>query len=138
MKKIIMSIVLLFAIMVVAACSGQEEGELTRLDVQMADKEGNYKEFVMITDNESIELLKKAFEDIKWSPNTKVNMARKADVKATLFFEFDENMPERLVEYEIWFNESVSTSEIVSNNEKEGYGELDKDNTNILRKILLK
>jgi hypothetical protein len=136
--KKIMSIVLFFAIMLLAACSGQEEGELTRLDVQKADKEGNYKEFVMITDNESIELLKKAFEDIKWSPNTKVNMARKADVKATLFFEFDENMPERLVEYEIWFNESVSTSEIVSNNEKEGYGELDKDNTNILRKILLK
>ncbi|MFC2950017.1 hypothetical protein [Virgibacillus sediminis] len=137
MKKI-MSIIFLFAIMLLAACSGQEEGVLTRVDVQKVDKEGNYEEVVMITDKKSIELLKKAFEDIKWSPNTKVNMARKADVKATLFFEFDENMPERLVEYEIWFNESAGTAEIVSNNDDEGYGELNTDNTKILRKNLLK
>ncbi|WP_163539242.1 hypothetical protein [Gracilibacillus sp. YIM 98692] len=136
MKKI-MSIILLFAIILLAACSGQEKGELTRVDVQKVDKEGNYEEVVMITDNESIELLKKTFEDIKWDDKV-VNMARKADVKATLFYEYDKNMPERLVEYEIWFNENTGTAEIVSNNEKEGYGELDKENTNILRKNLLK
>jgi len=33
----------------------------------------------MITDNESIELLKKALKQIKWD-NRVVNMARKADV----------------------------------------------------------
>ncbi|RKL64877.1 hypothetical protein CR203_23945 [Salipaludibacillus neizhouensis] len=140
MKKT-MSVIFLFTIMLLAACSGQEEGVLTRVDVQKVDKEGDYEEVVMITDNESIELLKKAFEDIKWSPYTVINMARKANVKATLFLEFDENMPERLYEYEIWFNESAGAgagaAEIVSNNEKEGYGELDKENTNILRKNLL-
>lgn len=137
MKKF-MSMIFLFAIMLLAACSVQEEGVLTRVDVQKVDKEGNYEEVVMITDKESIGLLKKAIEDIKWTPNTIVDMVRKADVKATLFFEFDENMPERLVEYEIWFNESVGTAEIASNNENEGYGKLDTDNTKILRKNLLK
>ena len=101
--KRIMSIILLFAIILLVACSGREKGELTRLNAQKVDTEGKYEEVVMITDNESIDLLKKALKQIKWD-NRVVNMARKSDVKATLFYTFDENMPERLVEYEIWFN----------------------------------
>lgn len=136
MKKL-MSIILLFVIILLVACSGQEKGELTRVDVQKVDTEGKHEEVVMITDNESIELLKKALKQIKWD-NSVVNMARKVDVKATLFYTFDENMPERLIEYEIWFNENAGTATIVSNNKNQSYGELDKENTNILRKILLK
>lgn len=132
-----MSIILLFVIIFLAACSGQEKGELTRVDVQKVVKEGDYEEVLMITDNVSIELLKKKFEDIKWEDQV-VNMARNPEVKATLFYEYDKNMPERLVEYEIWFNENTGTATIVSNNENQSYGELDKDNTKSLRKILLK
>jgi hypothetical protein len=136
MKKII-SIVFLFVFLLLTACFGQEKGELTRVDAQKVDKEGNYEDVVMITDNESIELLKEAFEYIKWDDKI-VNMARKADVKATLFYTFDENMPERLVEYEIWFNGNTGTATIVSNNENKSYGELDKDNTNTVKNILFK
>jgi hypothetical protein len=130
-----MSIIFLFLIILLTACSG-EKGELTRVDVQKVDIEENYKDVVMITDDETIELLKKTFKQIKWD-DKEVNMARKPDVKATLFYRFDENMPERLVEYEIWFNENAGTVTIVSNKENQSYGELDKD-TNTLRKILLK
>jgi hypothetical protein len=91
----------------------------------------------MITDNESVEILKTAFEQAKWEPNVVVNMVRKPDVKATLFFEFDQNMPERLFGYEIWFVENSGTANLVSNNEKEGYGELDKDSAAILKNLLL-
>ncbi|MCR8848400.1 hypothetical protein NQ095_08305 [Rossellomorea sp. SC111] len=136
MKKI-MSNILLFALILLAACSGQEKGELKRVDIQKANKEGNYEEVVMITDHESIELLKKLFEDIKWD-DKEVNMARNPDVKATLFYEYDKNMPERLVEYEIGFHESSGTTTIVSSNENQSYGELDKDNTKTFRGILLK
>ncbi|MDQ0860905.1 hypothetical protein [Bacillus sp. V2I10] len=136
MKKNI-SIAFLFMFLLLTACSGQEKGELTRVDVQKVDIEGNYEEVVMISDNESIELLKKAFEQIKWD-NKVVDMARKPDVEATLFYTFDKNMPERLVEYEIWFNESAGTATIVSNNENESYGELDKDYTRTLKSILFK
>ncbi|MGM0877986.1 MAG: hypothetical protein ACQEWV_25485 [Bacillota bacterium] len=79
---------------------GEEKGQLTRVDVQKNDTEGNYEDVVMITDSESIELLRQAFEQIKWDDKV-VYMARKPDVKATLFYTFDENMPERLYEYEI-------------------------------------
>jgi hypothetical protein len=136
MKKI-MSIILLIGIILLVACSEQEKGKLTRVDVQKVDTEGKYEEVVIITDNESIELLKKAIKQIKWD-NREVNMARKGDVKATLFYTFDENMPERLVEYEIWLIENAGTATIVSNIENQSYGELDKDNTKTLREILLK
>ncbi|PAK33732.1 hypothetical protein CHI08_26115 [Peribacillus simplex] len=90
----------------------------------------------MITDSESIELLREAFKQIKWD-NRMVKIARKPDLKATLFYTFDENMPERLVEYEIWFNEN-GTATIISNNENKSYGELDKESAKTLTNILLK
>jgi hypothetical protein len=136
MKKII-NFTSLFVFMVLLVGCIEEKGQLSRVDVQKIDTEGNYEDVVMITDRESIELLRQAFEQIKWD-NKVVDMVRKPDVKATLFYTFDENMPERLVEYEIWFNESAGIATIVSNIENESYGELDKDNTKTLKSILFK
>jgi hypothetical protein len=138
MKKIINFAFLFVFIVLLVGCMGEEKGQLTRVDVQKINPDGNYGDVVMITDNESIGLLRTAFEKVKWEPDTVPNMARKADVKATLFFQYDKNMPERLYEYEIWFNESADTATIISNNEKEGYGELDKDNAGILKNVLSK
>ncbi|MGZ9816699.1 hypothetical protein ACXM0N_12320 [Peribacillus simplex] len=135
MKKII-NFTSLFVFMVVG-CIGEEKGQLSRVDVQKIDTEGKYEDVVMITDSESIELLRQAFEQIKWDDKV-VKMARKPDVEATLFYTFDENIPERLYEYEIWFNESAGTATIISNNENESYGELDKDNAQALKNNFLK
>jgi hypothetical protein len=135
MKKII-NFTSLFVFMVLLVGCIEEKGQLSRVDVQKIDTEGKYKDVVMITDRESIELLRQAFEQIKWDDKV-VKMARKPDVEATLFYIFDENKPERLYEYEIWFNESVGTATIISNNENESYGELDKDNAQALKNIFL-
>ncbi|TKH03527.1 hypothetical protein FC682_17510 [Peribacillus simplex] len=135
MKKII-NFTSLFVFMVLLVGCIEEKGQLSRVDVQKIDTEGKYEDVVMITDRESIELLRQAFEQIKWDDKV-VKMARKPDVKATLFYNFDENKPERLYEYEIWFNESAGTVTIISNNENESYGELDKDNAQALKNIFL-
>ncbi|MEH7113789.1 hypothetical protein V7124_15555 [Neobacillus niacini] len=111
--------------------------QLTRVDVEVVKADESYEEAVMITDVESLEVVRKSFEHIKWEPNVEPKMARKENVKATLFFEYDENMPERLFTYQIWFNQSNDTATIISNNEKEGFGTLDKENAQILEKILL-
>jgi hypothetical protein len=137
MKKIINFTFLFVFMTLMVGCMGEEKGQITRVDVQKINPFGNYGDVVMITDNESIELLRTAFEKVNWEPDIVPNMARKADVKATLFYEFDKNMPERLYEYEIWFNEHADSATIISNNEKEGYGELDKDNADILKSELL-
>ncbi|MEH7356294.1 hypothetical protein V7150_22530 [Neobacillus drentensis] len=47
-------------------------------------------------------------------------------------------MPEKLTEYEIWFNEDTGTAAIISTNEKEGYGMLDKEYTKALKNIFIK
>ncbi|MEH7247426.1 hypothetical protein V7114_11665 [Neobacillus niacini] len=112
--------------------------QLTRVDVEVVKSDESYEEAEMITDEESLEVVRKSFEQIKWEPNVEPKMARKEDVKATLFFEYDENMPERLFTYQIWFNQSNDTATIISNNEKEGFGTLDKENAKILENILLK
>ncbi|CAH0317668.1 hypothetical protein [Peribacillus simplex] len=136
MRKII-NFTFLFAFMLLlVGCMGEDTGQLTRVDVQKNDAEEKYEEALMITDNESIELLSEAFKQIKWD-NRMVKIARKPDLKATLFYTFDENMPARLVEYEIWFNES-GTATIISNNENKSYGELDKESAKTLINILLK
>ncbi|MCP1495119.1 PBP1b-binding outer membrane lipoprotein LpoB [Peribacillus frigoritolerans] len=136
MRKII-NFTFLFAFMLLlVGCMGEDTGQLTRVDVQKNDAEEKYEETLMITDSESIELLREAFKQIKWD-NRMVKIARKPDLKATLFYTFDENMPERLVEYEIWFNEN-GTATIISNNENKSYGEFDKESAKTLTNILLK
>ncbi|MFE4242678.1 hypothetical protein ACWFPQ_00050 [Peribacillus butanolivorans] len=122
--------------LLLVGCMGEDTEQLTRVDVQKIDAEGKYVEALMITDNESIELLSEAFKQIKWD-NRMVKMARKPDLIATLFYTFDENMPERIVEYEIWFNEN-GTATIISNNENKSYGELDNESAKTLINIFLK
>ncbi|MFD4928728.1 hypothetical protein ACFWMS_07350 [Peribacillus butanolivorans] len=136
MKKIINFTSLFVFMVLLVGCIGEEKGQLSRVDVQKIDTEGKYEDVVMITDRESIELLRQAFEQIKWEDKV-VKVARKPDVEATLFYTIDENKPERLYEYEIWFNESAGTVTIISNNKNESYGELDKDNAQALKNNFL-
>ncbi|MFJ7405883.1 MULTISPECIES: hypothetical protein [unclassified Lysinibacillus] len=111
--------------------------QLTRIDIEEVKADGSYGESVMITEEKTLEIIRKIFKQIKWEPNVESKMAREKDIKATLFYKYDENMPERLFEYQIWFNQKNDTATIISNNEKEGYGNLDKENAQALENILL-
>lgn len=111
--------------------------QLTRVDIEVVKADGNYEESLMITDEKTVDTIRKAFKQIKWEPNVEPKMARNEDVKATLFFKDDENTPERLFEYQIWFEQNNDTATIISNNEKEGYGTLDKENAQALENIFL-
>ena len=106
--------------------------QLTRVDVIINSKGSE----IIITDEEEIKDLRNAFEKIKWEYNVQAEMSRKEDVKATLFITFDKNMPERLVEYLIWFNEGNETATIIDR-EKSAYGKLDKEHVATLKQIFL-
>ena len=103
----------------------------------MLNKEGNYEEVVMIKDNETLDLLRKTIENknTKWE-DIRVNMARNPDVKATFLYT-DDKLPERLREYGIWFNENTDIGTIGSIDDNESHGELNKENTIILKNIFL-
>lgn len=137
MKKLIHYSFLLFLAVLLVGCTQEKKGHLTRVNVQKINPDGNNGDLVWITDSPSIELFRASFEKTNWEPNIKPKRDRIEDVRATLFFEFDENMPERLFEYKIWFNKNNWTATIISDNEKEGYGELDKQNTRILKSEIL-
>ncbi|MEK5332839.1 MULTISPECIES: hypothetical protein [unclassified Lysinibacillus] len=111
--------------------------QLTRIDIEEVKADGSYGESVMITEEKTMETIRKIFKQIKWEPNVEFKMAREKDVKATLFYKYDKNMPERLFEYQIWFDQNNDTATIISNNEKEGYGNLNKENAQALENILL-
>ncbi|HHW36710.1 MAG TPA: hypothetical protein GXX18_05625 [Bacillales bacterium] len=132
MKQIVM---LFFTLMLFTGCSSQNSEELTRIDVQKVNKQGDYEDASIITDAKTLNLLRSSFEEVEWQPYIKPKMSRNADVLATLFYTFDKNMPEKLFEYRIWFNDN-DTATIISNNEKEGYGTIDDENAKILKSNL--
>lgn len=128
---------LLFIGMIMVACSEKEEEKrLTRVDVQTVDEEGNYGEVYKITDQDKVDLISNILENVSWEPKTKVEMARSEDLIATLCYSMKEDKSEKVYEYRIWFNKEIST--IISDNEKEGYGKLNKENSQNLKDVLLK
>ena len=137
MKRWIASCFLLsiFTIYLVG-CSGNSK-QLTRIDSQEVKTDGSYDEVVMITDKDQVESIDTIFKQVKWDKNTMPSMARMEDVKATFFYIVDKNMPEKLTEYQIWFNQENGTATIISSDEEENFGELDKKNSKALEKELL-
>lgn len=125
---------IIFLSICLSACSEQASEKLTRVDVQVADDQEINVEEIIIQDEKTLNIIKNVFQKIKWEPNTIADMARKEDVFVTLFYLIEENMPERLYEYRIWFN-GDGTATIISNNENEGYGFLDEAKE--LEKILI-
>jgi hypothetical protein len=134
MKKIMIFIVLTSTfIFSLAGCTTEGKGELTRIDLLIENKDETH-----IQDQASLTLTENLFKQIKWDPNNTPSMARKEDVKAVFYYEKEKNMPESIYEYVIWLNEKTDTATIISNDEKEGYGELNKNNAITLKNILIK
>lgn len=109
--------------------------ELTRVDVQVISGENNAA-VTIITEKEKIRALREIFARIKWEQNVKAEMARKEDVKAVLFFTYDKNMPERLFEYMIWFNQGETTATIIDK-EKNALGTMKKVDAQKLKDTLV-
>ncbi|MED4017152.1 hypothetical protein [Sutcliffiella cohnii] len=133
--------IFVFPILIVAliGCTNSETNQfdpndLTRIDVQFAEEKiGDTK---TIMEEEKLKMLRGVFSNIVWQENVKAQMARKEDVKATLFYKADQNLPERLVEYYIWFNENDVSTTIIDR-ENNSYGTLPTEDTKILKDILL-
>ncbi|MEC2074838.1 hypothetical protein [Metabacillus fastidiosus] len=107
--------------------------QLTRVDVHVLTDEKNE---IIITEEEKIKVLRDVLAKVDWEQGVKAEMSRKEDVKVTLFFTYDKNMPERLFEYFIWFNEGDASVTIIDR-EKNAYGRLKKEDAKILKDILL-
>lgn len=135
-KSLIGFLVLSFILSCVVGCSNGGSPTLTRVYYEILNSEENTEGTWMIIDEQSLTDIDQAFKEIKWEPNTMPSMSREEDVKVTLFRETDKNLPERLDYYSIWFN-ADETATIISENESEGFGNLEKEQTQILKEYLL-
>ncbi|WP_313800111.1 hypothetical protein [Cytobacillus sp.] len=141
MKNIIinLSMVTIFLITLMGCSNGIpkefEWNQLTRVDVQIFSGENSATEKI-IAEKEKMITLRDLFARIEWEQNVKAEMIRKEDVKATLFFTYDKNMPERLFEYDIWFNQAATTATIIDR-DKQALGTLDKEGTQTLKDALV-
>ncbi|MEK3979838.1 hypothetical protein MKY37_12290 [Psychrobacillus sp. FSL K6-2836] len=131
MKKVICLLMMLAILMLVGCTKNETVEKLTRVDVFHVTVDGNYADEIIIADVNKIDELTQVFNRIEWERNVKAEMSRRENVKAVLFLEDDVNMPERLVEYFVWF-ESNGTSTII---EGDSYGRLDKEGTSILKDV---
>lgn len=131
MKKTISSCMFVFILLLIGCTENETIEKLTRVDVFKVTVDGHYADEIIIANLNKIDELSQVFDRIEWERNVKVEMSRKEDVKAVLFLEDNVNMPERLVEYRIWF-EGNGTSTII---EGDSYGRLDEAGTNILEDV---
>ena len=114
---------LLIFVIVLMGCSEQEE-KLTRITAnEVFDEGSSVSEEIIITDPLKLEEIAMLLKNVNWQPNTKAEMARQEDIYLTLFYDRNDNMPERLYTYLIWIGKDESMT-IISSKEEEGYGRL--------------
>ncbi|QST01010.1 hypothetical protein IMZ31_05415 [Pontibacillus sp. ALD_SL1] len=129
-------LLVLFVLFVTTACSG-EFGELTRVDVQHVTPGEDNAGVDMITDADSIQTIRDVMKEIQWEDKN-ASMVRKADVRAVYYYEQEEDMPERLVEYDIWFTDKPVFAVIMSEEEGRRYGVVRPEQGAILRDMFVK
>ncbi|MBA2176043.1 hypothetical protein H0266_14190 [Halobacillus locisalis] len=71
--------------------------QLTRVDT-MTDTDDQ-----ILVEEEDLELIRSLFEETEW--NGTDGPEREEDAQVVLFFTYDENMPERLKAYKVWWDE---------------------------------
>lgn len=107
---------------------------LSRVDAVPIEEGTKMEEFIVV-DEKELSFIREIFGQVQWSPGVESEMERMEDFQLTLFYTYDENMPERLFDYKIWFNRD-KTATLISNVASENFGKLDKDGAEELKEIL--
>ncbi|MFC6039956.1 hypothetical protein ACFPYN_11040 [Paenisporosarcina macmurdoensis] len=135
-KKKYLGYLIFSFLIILTGCAEKDSKKLTRVYFQLVNTAENSEETWMILDEKSLSSLDDAFKEIKWEPNTVPSKSRKENLKVTLFWEYDNNLPELLKEYSIWFNEDNSAT-ILSKTNEENFGDLDSEYAKVIKDLLL-
>lgn len=83
-------------------------------------------------DEKAINKIESIFTNVKWSPNTKVSWAKEEDCRIVVTYK--QGSKSNKTEYGVWF--SGKEAELSSSDSDETYGELNKEDTMALKKIV--
>ena len=145
MKKFISFLLITIALLVIGRIAVLITGEfmdapknmdikqLNRVDVKI-QTDGNSKVYENVFGDEELRYLRELLADMDWEQNQYKEMQTKEDTIATLFFRYNENQPEKLVNYYIWFDQDKGTA-VILNKEKKELALLDKENAEKLKNI---
>ncbi|PEL14260.1 hypothetical protein [Bacillus sp. AFS017336] len=87
---------------------------------------------VKTIDETAINKIESIFTNVKWNPNTQVNWAKEEDCKIVVTYK--QGSKTSKTEYGVWF--SGKEAELSSSDSDESYGELNKEDTMALKKIV--
>ncbi|PEL10253.1 hypothetical protein [Bacillus sp. AFS017336] len=134
-KWCLVAFILILLVSTVLGCSNKHKN-LTRIEYIQTSTNGTYSDPEIVTDKKKLEKIERIFSKITWEENVAVKRKRIADIKATLFYEEDKNMPERLYEYEIWFHSDINKAVLIGDNNKQSYAMLNKKLSKELKELL--
>jgi hypothetical protein len=109
----------------VAACNNPNRN-ISKINLEKND--GTVK----VLDKNTHKKLESVFDKVKWEPKAQVSMSRKEDCKLDVTYKV--NSKSETVGYLIWFSK-IGTAELVSSDQNESYGQLDKVHTKTLKEI---
>ncbi|PEJ56635.1 hypothetical protein CN692_16635 [Bacillus sp. AFS002410] len=134
-KWCLVAFILILLVSTVLGCSNKLKN-LTRIEYIQMSTNGTYSDPEIVTDKKKLEKIERIFSKITWEENVAVKRKRIADIKATLFYEEDKNMPERLYEYDIWFHSDINKAVLIGDNNKQSYAMLNKELSKELKELL--
>lgn len=106
--------------------------QLTRLDVRETTSTTGF----VIMAEKDLDTIRETFKKVQWEPDAMVDIQPDRKLEATFFYTYDENMPERLFDYEVYLKEGIIS--LQSEKQEEGYGTLSKAQSEKLKKLLFK
>lgn len=89
-----------------------------------------------ITDLKTLQSLQRVFTKIEWNRYIEVKMVRQEDAELIMFRQVKQHMPEKTLQYRIWFEHADVGATIISSDPEENIGTLNKNDAATLEDII--
>lgn len=89
-----------------------------------------------ITDLKTLQSLQRVFTKIEWNRYIEVKMVRQEDAELIMFRQVKQHMPEKTLQYRIWFEHADVGATIISSDPEENIGTLNKNDAETLEDII--
>ncbi|GAC90476.1 hypothetical protein KN10_0912 [Anoxybacillus flavithermus NBRC 109594] len=89
-----------------------------------------------ITDLKTLQSLQRIFTKIEWNRYIEVKMVRQEDAELIMFRQVKQHMPEKTIQYRIWFEHADVGATIISSDPEENIGTLNKNDAKTLEDII--